>query len=373
VETRAGEERTVAAKPAKPARTHRRLLAGLLVLVAVAVAVVWSPSSSGHPLEVAAVAEAGTIPQSHDWFRDGGQSALVGGRILWVFGDTLFRTADEEGSHLRSNTSARSDPDDPFRLDDPVTDQGLPVQFVPFDDLEAEYNHLSGRPDDRIAVWPTSVLAMPDGSAVVFYREVKVSPGALNLDVLASGVATVAPGAVTAVRDPGLLFSEPDPVFSAGAALADGQVYLYGCARIEGPRFGCRVARAPLAGIHDRSAYEFWDGTEWTDDAGRAVFVLDGPSGGPSVSWNPWLEKYLAVYTLGLTNRVMMRTADRPEGPWSEPVEAFVGAPTEGAFNYAAFEHPELAREDGRVVTITYFHPLGGFRGEFRIVRVRFA
>ena len=91
------------------------------------------------------------------------------------------------------------------------------------------------------------------------------------------------------------------------------------------------------------------------------------------MSWNPWLGKYLAVYTLGLTNRVMMRTAFRPEGPWSEPVEAFVGAPTEGAFNYAAFEHPELAREDGRVVTITYFHPLGGFRGEFRIVRVRFA
>ena len=65
---------------------------------------------------------------------------------------------------------------------------------------------------------------MPDGSAVVYYREVKVAPGALNLDVLGSGLATVNPGAQTAVRDPGLLFAAPGPVFSAGGIEVDGQV-----------------------------------------------------------------------------------------------------------------------------------------------------
>jgi hypothetical protein len=363
-------------KAARPRRARRRwlLLALVLVVAAVAVVVVVIPAPKAHPLRVGSVTEAGTLDQPEEWFRDGGQSAPVGQRILWMFGDTLFPKAAPDGSHLRSNTAAWSDRSDALQLSHPVDADGLPVQFLPFDQLETAYNELSGKPDDRVAVWPTSAIATSDGSATVFFREVMVAPGALNLEVLGSGVATVSAGAETAVRDPNLLFHAPGPVFSSGAIEVDGMVDLFGCTRMAEQRFGCRLARAPTGDLDERSAYEFWNGTEWTDDDGDAAFVLEGPSGGPSISWNPWLDRYLAVYTLGLSNRVMMRTAEQLEGPWSEPVEAFVGAPTEGgAVNYAAFEHPELSTDGGRTITITYFHPLGEFRGEFRIVKVRFA
>jgi Domain of unknown function (DUF4185) len=348
----------------------RLIAAAVLALVLVAI-VVWNAGPSGHPLVVDAVTDSGTLHQPADWLRDGAQSALVGNRILWIFGDTIFPATTEDGSHLRTNSAARSDPVRPFELHDRAAG-GVPTQFVPFDELEAAYNTATGRPDDRVAVWPNTVLSRPDGSAVVFFEEVRVLPGPLNFSIMGSGVATVGPGSGTAVRDSNLLFHAPDPTFSAGAVAADGFVYLYGCDHIEGFRFGCRVARAPEAGIHDRSAYEFWDGSAWTGDAGAAAFDIEGPNSGLSVSWNPWLGRYLAVYSPALSNRVMMRTAPSPEGPWSAPTLAFEGAPpAESMLDYSAFEHPELARDGGRTIFISYFHALGPLRGEFRVVRVR--
>jgi hypothetical protein len=38
--------------------------------------------------------------------------------------------------------------------------------------------------------------------------------------------------------------------------------------------------------------------------------------------------------------------------------------------DYAGFEHPELARDGGRVITLTYVHPLGSLRAEIRRVSV---
>jgi hypothetical protein len=356
-------------------RPRRRwVVVELLVLIALVAVAVWNPFRSEHTFRVESATDVGALAQTEDWLRDGGQSALVGSRIVWVFGDTLFPQVASDGEHLRSSSSAWSDPSDPLVLHDPVDADGLPVQLIPFDALETAYNDLSGKPDDRIAVWPTSLLARPDGSAAVFFREVHVTPGRLHLSVVGSGIATLPPGGEVVVRDPAPLFHEPDPVFSSGAVEAGGFVYLYGCDRIEGVRFGCRVARAPSAGIHDRSAYTFWDGSRWSGDVADAAFSLEGPSGAPSVSWNRWLGSYLAVYALGLTSRVMMRMAPRPEGPWSDPVEAFVGLPTQpNTANYAALEHPELSTDGGRTVAITYFHPVGQFRGEFRLVRVRLA
>ena len=145
-------------------------------------------------------------------------------------------------------------------------------------------------------------------------------------------------------------------------------MYLYGCDKIEGSRFGCRVARVPSDGLHERSAYEFWDGSGWNPDIERAVFALDGPNGGLSVSWNPWLHRYLAVYLAGYSNEVLMRTAERPEGPWSAPVVAFRGVPPAArGVNYGAFEHPELSSDGGRDLVVTYFHPLGPLQGEIRV------
>jgi hypothetical protein len=358
----------------RPRSRNLRPVALLVALAVVAVVVVRVAGPSTRPLRVVSVADRGPLVQPVGWVRDGGESALVGGRILWVFGDTLFATPAADGTHLRSNSWARSDPAHPDRLDDVVEPDGTPTQLVPFDELESAYNRLSGRSDDRVALWPGSVLAQDDGSALVFFREVLVAPGVLHFRVLGAGIATVPPGARVAVRDGNLLFRAPDPAFASGAVRDGGFVFLYGCHRIDRQAFGCDVARVPATDVRDRTAYEFWDGARWSPDVRRAAVALEGPSGGPSVSWNPWLGSYLAVYSQPFSNRVLMRTAPQPQGPWSAPVVAFTGVtPSSSNADYAAFEHPELATDGGRTVVVTYFHPLGPFRGEIRLVRVTFA
>ncbi len=356
------------------ARSRKRnlsLLALVVALALIAAVVVWVSGPRTRPLQVSSVADQGALVQPAGWLRDGGESALVVGRILWVFGDTLFTAPASDGTHLRSNSWAWSEPSHPERLDDVVERDGTPVQVVPFEELEAAYNRLGGGSNDRVALWPASVLAQDGGSALVFFREVLVAPGPLRFRVLGTGIGTVRPGATTAVRDDDLLFHSPDPAFSSGAVRTDGFVYLYGCHRTDRQGFGCDVARVSETAVHDRAAYEFWDGAGWSPRVRRAAVVLPGPSGGPSVSWNGWLGVYLAVYSQPLSNRVLMRTAPRPEGPWSAPVVAFTGEPPGGtSADYAAFEHPELSTDGGRSITISYFHPLGPFRGEIRLVRV---
>jgi hypothetical protein len=346
----------------------------VVLLVVAAVVVAQSSGPGGHPLAVASARDIGRLIQPQEWLRDGAESAEVGGRVMWIFSDTLFPTASVEGSHLHPNSSATSSLVAPARLHTPVDGNGVPAQLVPFDELGAAYNSLSGRSDDRIAVWPTGIVPQPDGSAVVVFSDVKVGPGNLNYSFLHMGLATVAAGATTAVRDPTPLFAKPEPTFWSGPVERDGLVDMYGCDRIEGERFGCRVAQVPADEMHDRSAWRFWDGAAWTPDVGGAEFVLDGPNGGLSVSWNDHLQRYLAVYLQGFTNTVFLRTAQQPQGPWSAPVVAFRGRPAPaGMVNYGAFEHPELAVDGGRVLTVTYFHPLGAFRGEIRVVRLRLA
>jgi hypothetical protein len=89
------------------------------------------------------------------------------------------------------------------------------------------------------------------------------------------------------------------------------------------------------------------------------------------VAWNKRLGAFLAVYNVGLMNRVVMRTAPSPIGPWSDPTTVFTGLDTPpGAFDYAAMEQHDLARDGGRVLTVTYFHPLGALAGEIRRVEL---
>jgi len=375
VDTRS-ENAVVTALPAAKRRSHpfRRLAVAVVLLVAAAAVVVWRSAPSEHPLVIDTARDAGTLVQPRAWLRDGAESTLAGSRVVWIFGDTLFPTAAEDGSHLRTNSSAWSSPARPTHLHTPTDANHTPLQLVPFDDVESAYNTLSGKPDDRIGLWPTAVLGRPDGSAVVFYSQVKIAPGPLNFSFQQFGLATLAPEASQAVRDPTPLFGAPEPSFWSGPVETGGFVYLYGCDKVGTVRFACRVARVSSDALHDRSAYEFWDGSDWTANLADASFALDGPNGGLSVSWNPWLGRFLAVYLAGYTNQVVMRTAERPQGPWSDPVVAFSGVPpAAGGVNYGAFEHPELSSDGGRDVVVTYFHALGPLQGEIRVVRVRFA
>jgi hypothetical protein len=82
--------------------------------------------------------------------------------------------------------------------------------------------------------------------------------------------------------------------------------------------------------------------------------VLTGVPGGLTVSFNRYLKKFLAVHS-GLSDNVMLRSADRPEGPW-RTLGSFGTLPSDGflGVSFGATEHVALRDACHDVIYITY-------------------
>jgi hypothetical protein len=299
--------------------------------------------------------------------RDGGESALVGGKMLWTFGDTIYSPQAEDGSNLRSNTAALADPRRPLEVSEPVDLKGAPRQAVPFTEVEQKYNAKSNRPDDRIALWIGGVASVDPDHGLSFFSVLHVGEGLYNYTHRGIGTAVFEAGSTEARRNEGLLFTADEPGF-ARTLVYEGMLYLYGALpREKGQGFG--VARAPLAKATERSAYEFWNGAEWTSDVEQTAVVFDQIPGGVSISYNAHLGKFLAIHSGMMVSDVRGRTAPRPEGPWNDATILFAVEEGKGGWCYAAQEHPELAQDGGRNIFISYHRPLPQLmHGEVRLV-----
>ena len=133
------------------------------------------------------------------------------------------------------------------------------------------------------------------------------------------------------------------------------------------------LSRVPEDSVTDLSVYDYWDGSAWVRDqpavaapvlgdspnsAGLFGFVRDiannpnffggwfaglvgAKTGGNvsemSVQYNEYLDKYVVLYGNG-ANNVILRTADTPEGPWSDPVTIATSLTYPGL--YAPMIHP---------------------------------
>jgi hypothetical protein len=74
-----------------------------------------------------------------------------------------------------------------------------------------------------------------------------------------------------------------------------------------------------------------------------------------SAAYNRHLGLYVAFHSLHRENKVVMRTAPRIVGPWSEPQIVYRPQQVKDTeLIYAVKEHPELAREGGRVMYVTF-------------------
>lgn len=118
------------------------------------------------------------------------------------------------------------------------------------------------------------------------------------------------------------------------------------------------LARVRPEDVEHRDRYTYYDGAGWSDGVADATPLFDGPPNELSVSHNAHLGSYLCVHSMGLGGRQVMRTAPQPWGPWSEPTTFWTYEPAPDkkypVIAYAAKEHPELARDGGRVVYVTF-------------------
>jgi hypothetical protein len=139
----------------------------------------------------------------------------------------------------------------------------------------------------------------------------------------------------------------------AGSADASaGWVYSYGTPA--GRNGTVYVSRVNDKQILDQTKYEYWNGTSWVkNNPASAKPVLPGttttsffgliknttyPTAGEmSVQYNPYLKKYVMLYT-DKGNNVVMRTSSTPQGGWSTATTLATSSQYPGL--YAPMIHP---------------------------------
>lgn len=344
----------------------RLVLAGLVL----------ASACSGEPpaLRAAVTRELGAMRWASEvWGRDGGYSTQVGTRALWVFGDTGGHTSPRHLGFANNTACVLADGDARdglFPCEELLDPQGYLFEFLPLTAEEAAYEAEHGNPlscgdhCEGVALWPGPVIHDPArGRVLVLYAKLYQRPGYLNIDVVGTSIAVWDDGLKgTATRpllrpedsEPTLLFRGDEPQLAAAALVVDGDLLAYSCVG-DGFDKPCVLLRAPLADPLRREAWEFRGDGGWSSDAADAVELFQGAPM-MTVHWNEHAKVYVAAYAAPGGNEVMIRSAARPEGPWSDEAEIHTGrAPLAGASMYGALMHPELSRDGGRTEYLSYY------------------
>ncbi|MFZ4516934.1 MAG: DUF4185 domain-containing protein [Microthrixaceae bacterium] len=336
----------------------------------VSVGAVPSVGTSGAPVWTAPVGPSPASPVT-GVDRDAGVSvSLRDGSVLWLFGDSTKIEADGSYRYFINNTAAWATRDALTVTRDGAVGNS-PVQFA------TPGPGFPTCPEDapRQAMWPMSGVVVAEGSR----DRVNVLMGNVCLGdalrIVPMGVAVVTwlydpatppldlPITATVVNQ--ALFAPGEPQWGTAAVVAnDGLAYAYACAfppdgglpTQYGP---CRVARVAPDRVADRTAWRFWaGGSTWSANQGAAVELVmpPGPDGtsppmpGFSVRAEPTQGVYVMAYSPwpGFTDRVQVRVATAPTGPWTAPVEVNLPGCADtvtgtGFYCYAGTAQPQLS------------------------------
>jgi len=166
----------------------------------------------------------------------------------------------------------------------------------------------------------------------------------------------------------------------SGESAGAGYLYIYGI-REAGPlNKQLLVARAPAASIEPFDTWRFYTARgEWSPQAAEAAPIADGLTSELSVERLKTGGRDLLVMVQSepvFGRRILVRTAPRPEGPWTRaaPVYEVAGvAKNKTYFTYAAKGHAPLAREGELLITyVINSHDFWAMLGDAQIYRPRF-
>lgn len=368
---------------AKVAHTRRRAgpwLIGLAALPAVAGAVLLaaralqpSASTGGQALTPAAAPPAIYARQvcslsnadakaAYIQGADGGQTVVVGGRTWWLFGDTLFLA--ESGKQIEQNAIAWSETSGPDGCPKLTyyTRGGIAIPFLP--------------KDGSLTAWPSGAWPV-DGHSFDFYTAYVYGSGPYaywigevglaRLDTDTMQTTVLARKLWDGQRAAGNQVIGATPVDTGSDGLLRVVIQTKPPGAADAAPVRNVLARVAPARIAEASAYEYWDGASWTPALSRAkplwdvatpadpVQKLAAFENGASIAWNPSLNKYVAVINATFAS-VGARTADRLEGPWSEPqpwLDCLTFAQVRVPACYSPQQHAELARDGGGFIFVT--------------------
>jgi hypothetical protein len=238
------------------------------------------------------------------------------GKILAAYGDTFASPSAGAGPppfplNWRSNSLSRSTDRDP-------TD-GLTLDSMAVDSAG------SAREILRSQTIPEELTVLPNGGVSVGQRQylhimsVRKFVGVdwlTNFSTLAysddDGETWRQDGAPRWENNP-----EQTALFQEAALVRHaGFVYLFG--EPNGRLGDIYLARVDENQLLDASAYEYWNGEDWSARApNQAVPIVAGPAGEMSVVYNSYYQKWIMSYLDVGRDALVTRTADTLIGPWS--------------------------------------------------------
>jgi hypothetical protein len=341
--------RPLSAKKPTPLRVNA-LRCILLGLVWLAFSCVQAPHFTVDPLP----RHDAVFDRTDGWIgADGAYSTpLQDGHILWLFGDTFV-------GNVRSGR----------RVDASLVNNSVAVQTgeFPGDVLFRFYTggepaapkSFFQSPDGRGWLWPYHGVLTSQG-LFLFLMQIERSqePGGLGFELIGAWLGKVGnprdpPPAwrLTFSRIPHSRFGAPgDRLFGSWVLKEDGFLYIYGTSEKRTGELRLKnmvVARAPEARLSDFSHWRFYARGRWVRDAERAEALCGNVANEFSVTFLAGLNRYIAVYSApGFSEEIVIRTAPRPHGPWSEPQVVFrcpEAARDDEVFCYAAKAHPSMS------------------------------
>ncbi|MEP7107718.1 MAG: DUF4185 domain-containing protein [Ferruginibacter sp.] len=128
----------------------------------------------------------------------------------------------------------------------------------------------------------------------------------------------------------------------AGAPAPDGYVYVYGCI---GKDKNLVVARVMAKDFEKLSRWTYWNGKAWSKDMNELRAIANGASNELSMTTLPDGRYLLVFQVMGLSDKVGMRIAASPVGPFSDIIEIYTTPEwKEGIWTYNAKAHPNLSK-----------------------------
>ncbi|WP_102144611.1 DUF4185 domain-containing protein [Mycobacterium hubeiense] len=283
---------------------------------------------------------------------DNGQSGS-NKQVLIAFGDT-FGNCSAPGQEWRKNTLFRSA--DQNLADGMTVPNPVPGNIYAGSPVNADRPNFSRQVIDSLRLAAQEVTVIPTAGISVgntqYVQFMSVSqwgaPGQWSTNFSAVAVSTNNGEMWTVPREsirpswfnsvPGTFFIWGDQNFQMGAFVRHGgYVYNYGTtAGRGGTPF---LARVPENAVANKAAYEYYTPFGWIRGLPfLAIQVVWAPGSEMSVAWNDYLRKFIMLYTDSLGS-VVMRTAEKPEGPWSSAKTLLTSADMPGGI-YAPYIHP---------------------------------
>jgi hypothetical protein len=334
----------------------------------------------GQPSERPAPANSSLITASRDLgaqFLENGvgitgmdgatSTGLPTGESLWLFGDTVegpFKSIHGlDLSRLRSNTAALV----------PRQDASLGIrqfQFLTTPDGKRPRQIVSFAADEDPAVnrlWAIHGVCVQQ-KVYLFYHRITLLKGVdvfANFQLDGMGIARGEVGdyrfeRLTAPDGTREFWKGDQPSFGVFVEQAADYIYLWGCLQT-----GMHLARTRPDSVEDLASYEYLVESpsmsrptvepRWARKFEPTATLFDSVPNEMSAAYNSYLRRHVAIHSLHREHKILMRTAPRITGPWDDGEIVFRPERiADGDLIYAAKEHPELARDGGRLMYITF-------------------